>query len=327
VAQLDRASVFGTEGYRFESCRAYHSREAQSAERPCHLSKKYMKPFLIGLGGDSGSGKNTLGKLLKSFIGEENLLTISMDAYHKWDRENFKKQALTHLNPEANNLDIAYEQLHDLSKGKDIDLIVYDHSTGKFTEAKKTSPQKFVLITGLHPYHLKEMRDLFDFKLFAAPDEDIRKKWKIHRDVKKRGYEKEEVLDFLAKRKADSVGYIKAQEQYADLVINYFEISDAEEVHDMELGVSLIFRHDPKSDLKLLSKSLTEKNLSATLKGKALTLTGNIKNNDISNLANTFFDNNQIFTKTPEWESNMKGVFQLLSALEINRRYNSSVLS
>ncbi len=280
-----------------------------------------MRPFLIGLGGDSGSGKNTLSKMIASVVGEKNLLTISMDGYHKWDREEMKKQTLTHLNPEANNLILALEQTKKLKKNKIVHRVIYDHSTGKFTKPQETAPKKFILIMGLHPYHLKEMRNLFDLKLFAAPDEDIRKKWKVHRDMKKRGYKKEHVLDILAQRKADSVAYIRAQEQYADLVINYFEIGDAQNIHKMELGLSLIFKNNPSLDLKNFKEQLDKTKLSATVEGKTLTLTGKIKGSQIKNIAEKSLLDADIVSKSIKWEDGMKGIFQYICAHEINSKY------
>lgn len=282
-----------------------------------------IKPFMIGLGGDSGSGKRTIGRYLEMLIGKERLFTIGMDGYHRWDREGMKKQTLTHLNPEANKLDLACEHAWALKKGETIKRVIYDHSTGKFTEPQEFVPKEFVMIRGLHPLHLSRMREVFDFSIFVAPDGDILKKWKIHRDTAKRGYSKEEVLDILTRRKADSVGYIRAQEQYADLVINYFELGDEPEVHKMDLGVSFIFKN-PKIDLKLMSKWLNEvEGLQATLEGTSLTVIGEISAEKVEELADRFFEKSPVFGEQPEWLANSGGLIQLIMALEVDRRWGN----
>ena len=279
---------------------------------------------MIGIGGDSGSGKRTVGQYLEKIIGEDRLFTIGMDGYHRWNREEMKTQTVTHLNPEANKLDLATEHAWSLKKGRKIKRVIYDHSTGKFTEPREFEPKEFVLVRGLHPFHLRPMREAFDFKIFVAPDGDILKKWKLYRDTEKRGYSKDEVLKVLTLRKPDSVGYIRAQEQYADLVVNYFEMGDEADVHKMVLGVSFIF-HKPKMDLKLMGKWLNEiEGLSATLEGSALTIIGEISAKRVAELADRFFEDDcPVFGPHPEWLANAAGLIQLFSALEIDRRWGN----
>ena len=38
------------------------------------------------------------------------------------------------------------------------------------------------------------MRDCYDVKIYLDPEEELRVKWKMHRDTTKRGYTREEVL-------------------------------------------------------------------------------------------------------------------------------------
>jgi uridine kinase len=281
-----------------------------------------IRPFLIGMGGDSGCGKKTMSDNLASLVGEENLLVISMDAYHKWDREEMKSQTITHLNPECNHLDLALDHVKQFKAGKTVWKVIYDHATGKFTEPQKTEPRKFVLIMGLHPFHLKEQRELFDFTIFLSPDEDIRKRWKIYRDVKKRGYTPDEVVKILAQRKPDSVGYIKAQEQYADLVINYFALKDLKDkVEDKHMGVSFIYHEDPKADLKLIRKLFEDRDCYAALQGSTLTLTGGNTKKDVQEMADVLFDDHScILRKDVKWKPGVSGICQLLLALELDRR-------
>ena len=280
-------------------------------------------PFIIGMGGDSGSGKKTMVENIASLVGKENLLWISMDGYHKWDREEMKTQIITHLNPQCNHLQLAVEHAKQFRAGKTVWKVIYDHATGKFTEPEKTEPRKFVLITGLHPYHLREMRDVFHFKIFLSPDEDIRKEWKIYRDTKKRGYSRDEVIKILAQRKPDSVAYVKAQEQYADLVINYFALGDIKgKALDGDLGVSFIYHTYPKADLKLMGKLFRDHKMYAALEGAALTVTGGNTAKAVEAMAKVLFDKKEtILQKNVKWKSGVAGICQLLLALEIDRRY------
>ena len=283
------------------------------------MAETLIRPFLIGLGGDSGSGKKTVSEALASVVGEENLLVISMDGYH----EEMKLKTITHLNPEANHLHLASEHAKQLKAGKTIWRVIYDHATGQFTEPLETIPRKFILIMGLHPYHLPEMRDLFDLKLFVSPDEDIRKEWKIYRDTNKRGYTRDQVIKILAQRKPDSVGYIRAQEQYADLVVNYFALGDIHgKALDGQLGASFIYHGYPKADLRLMQKLFHECQMYAALEGNAFTVTGENSEQDVKNMAHILFDfSRSILQKNVIWKKGVPGICQLLFALEIDRRY------
>ena len=59
------------------------------------------KPFVIGVGGDSGVGKSTLTELLTRLFGQNNVTIIRGDDMHKWERGHDKWNELTHLSPKA----------------------------------------------------------------------------------------------------------------------------------------------------------------------------------------------------------------------------------
>ena len=96
---------------------------------------------LIGLCGNSGSGKSMLSNLLTLFINED-LLNHKCDRYHKWDRYSDKWSVdITHLNPESNNLDLLKTDVLDLKDNKSILRHDYDHNTGLFTENEIIEPR------------------------------------------------------------------------------------------------------------------------------------------------------------------------------------------
>jgi phosphoribulokinase len=45
-----------------------------------------MKPVLVGIAGDSGSGKSTFVKTLANLLGEKEVREICFDDYHSLDR-------------------------------------------------------------------------------------------------------------------------------------------------------------------------------------------------------------------------------------------------
>ncbi len=89
-------------------------------------------PYIIGIAGESGVGKSTISSIISLFYGAENTTKLSTDDLHKWERINPIWNTITHLNPNANNLDLGDRQLKEISEGKDIYRSVYDHKTGSF---------------------------------------------------------------------------------------------------------------------------------------------------------------------------------------------------
>lgn len=177
------------------------------------------RPFLIGIAGDSASGKTTFAKSIVSLFGRDNVLSISLDDYHLYDRDERKEREITPLNPKANDLKLIYKQVKALKEGKKIHKPVYDHSSGKFAKPVWVEPKEIVIIEGLHTLYRKKTRELFDITIYMDPDYEIRKDWKMDRDVKKRGHKEEDVIEQMNSRLPDYRKYIGPQRNLADMLI------------------------------------------------------------------------------------------------------------
>ncbi|MEA2150489.1 MAG: phosphoribulokinase, partial [Solirubrobacteraceae bacterium] len=75
------------------------------------------RPILLGIVGDSASGKTTLSRGLVGVLGEEAVTHICTDDYHKYDRRQRAERAITPLNPDCNYLDIMAQHLQCLRLG------------------------------------------------------------------------------------------------------------------------------------------------------------------------------------------------------------------
>lgn len=190
----------------------------QGIESNTRLKMSYQ-PYFIGVAGDSGSGKTVLTTLLRDVFGEKNALTIAGDDMHKWERGDVHWALFTHLNPQANKLhDDVRDALH-LKVGRDVARQLYDHETGTFTLPERLTAKRVVLFQGLHALYLDRMRKLLDVKIFLQPHEDMRRHWKIRRDMRERGHELERIMAQLDARAEDAVKYIQAQAKHADVVV------------------------------------------------------------------------------------------------------------
>lgn len=171
---------------------------------------------IFAICGDSGAGKSTFCTVLKNAFKESYILEC--DRYHKWERgdENWKR--FTHLNPEANNLDKLKKDILDLKSGININQVDYCHTSGKFTKQEVIKPSKNLLVCGLHSLYIDVD---YTVKIYIDTDPELKKKWKVNRDVKNRGYSVTQVLEGIKKREADYIKYLLPQREKADLIISF----------------------------------------------------------------------------------------------------------
>jgi len=179
--------------------------------------------IVITISGDSGSGKSTLASKFKEYLESKNkkVLLYECDRYHKWQRgdENWKK--ITHLNPDANNIENMKNDIIQLKSNISINQVEYDHHTGKFTYPQYIEPLPVVIVLGLHTLLDNTLNKISDCKIYIEPEDEIKKRWKIERDVKERGYTEEQILKNMNDRLEDYEAYIKPQKENADIIINY----------------------------------------------------------------------------------------------------------
>lgn len=190
--------------------------------------KLISHPFLLGIGGNSGVGKTTISESLTQVFQPQNVTQVKGDDMHKWQRGHENWEKLTHLNPKANNLHKESDFLKRLKSGRRILRRKYDHNSGKFTEEVSIIPNNLIIFEGLHPFYIQNQREVYDLKIFIYPEEELATKWKLERDQKKRGYQKEKTLEQIKLRKKDVESYIQHQRQYCDIIISpYKEISSS----------------------------------------------------------------------------------------------------
>lgn len=200
------------------------------------------RPIILGIVGDSAAGKTTLTRGIAQVLGEENVTVICTDDYHKYDRIQRAELGITALHPDCNYLDIMQQHLSLLRTGQPILKPIYSHKTGTFEPPKYIKPNKFVIVEGLLGYSTRACRDCFDVKVYLAPPESLRAKWKIKRDTMKRGYSPEQVLAELEKREPDSEKFIRPQRKSADVVVTFYPPKEDIEDDNSHLNVRLVLR-------------------------------------------------------------------------------------
>ena len=274
-------------------------------------------PMLLGIAGDSASGKDVLSELLGSLLGRERVIHVSGDDYHRWPRGHEQWQIFTHLNVESNEL---HEQLSNaiaLCHGRPIQKVQYDHTRGEFTSPVPIEPNEYVIFAGLHTLYLEGMRSLFDLKIFLDPDEALRTTWKIHRDRTERGHSETHVRQQLESRQQDASTYVQPQQEFADVIVRL----SAEADHESAGRASLLrthFRIRNSVDLRALLGGLravgtldVDFDYSDDLRYQRLTVAGTVTAGAIQAIAADGIPNiEELVGGQPRWFDNHNGVIQ-----------------
>lgn len=179
--------------------------------------KLSRRPLAIGIAGDSGTGKDTLSAALAELFGETATVSISGDDYHLFERRGAMWQTMTHLDIRANDLRGFTRDMLALRAGRSILARQYDHSTGLFTRRLRRGTNEVVLVSGLHALYPLALREALDVSVFLDMDEELRRHFKLRRDVGERGHQAGRVLAEIERREADFLRYVGPQAEMADL--------------------------------------------------------------------------------------------------------------
>ncbi len=177
-------------------------------------------PFLIGIAGDSGSGKDTYADSIVDLFGTHSAGCVHGDDYHLWDRGRPVWQAITHLNPMANDIDRLAQDVLTLKRGLAIRSRHYNHTTGMISKPRTVKSNDLIIVSGLHSLNSSLLRESFNLSVYLDMDEQLRKHLKIKRDMHQRGYSHDQVVKAINRRQADAKKFIKPQKQHADLILS-----------------------------------------------------------------------------------------------------------
>ncbi|MDP3314431.1 uridine kinase [Lutibacter sp.] len=179
--------------------------------------------LIIGIAGGTGSGKTTVVNQILNQLPADEVCVISQDSYYN-QTTNLSYDERIKINfdhPKAIDFDLLILHLNQLKNGEVIEQPVYSFVTHNRTiDTHKTHPRKVIIVEGILIFNNKELRDLFDIKIFVHADADERLIRRVKRDLEERGRDITEVLSrYQNTLKPMHQQFIEPTKSYADIII------------------------------------------------------------------------------------------------------------
>ena len=167
-------------------------------------------------------------------------------------------------------------------------------------------------------------------------DEDLRRAWKIHRDVGERGHPLETVLKSMERRSADAQRYIHPQRPKADLVlklrpVNMRQMDNVASPKELTLKLTALIRSGTYHErLARMLIGICGLHLDIELAEDSdeveMTIEGEVSAEDIALAAGTLAPNLQeMLDIRPQWEDGMTGIMQLMVLLQIEESLKNRI--
>lgn len=280
------------------------------------------RPLVLGIAGDSGSGKDTLALAVAGLFGGESVTHVCGDDYHKWDRHAPMWQALTHLDPRANNLHQFASDVTALLDGKAITCRRYDHEHGVFSRGVRMKRNDCIIVSGLHVLYVPEVRRQLDLSIFLAMDDGLRQQLKVNRDVHERQRDEGAVRASIERRRPDAEQFIQPQSEQADLVFSLQPaegVSDAESIAQSRYRLHVHLRQGLHyEDLVRSLIALCGLQVDYAIDGRSgsaeMTIQGDVAAGDIALAAqDTMTKMEELVSESPRWMDGMLGIMQLVT--------------
>ncbi len=190
------------------------------------------KRLLVGITGESASGKSTICSEIKRVIEELSMpvSVLSTDNYfndisaliNKYGSfDNLRDNGYDVDAPTSFQLDVLKEDLIDLSDGLNIKAPMYlPNGTGvSMPHAKEVDSQKIIVVEGIATMY-ESVKDIFDIKIYVETENEIRKKRFMERACDERNQDPENARKHWEYVASAGEKYVKPFRGEADLVLN-----------------------------------------------------------------------------------------------------------
>ena len=181
------------------------------------------KPVFIGIAGGSGSGKSTFADLVRANLHDADLAVIRHDSFYRplihMSLEERKQVNFDH--PASLDTPLLIQALKTLHENRPVQIPEYDFNlhTRKPT-SQLIQPPAVVIVEGILIFSDRELRALFDMKIFIDTDDDDRLIRRIRRDIEERGRSLNGVLaQYQRTVKPMHLEFVEPSKRWADIII------------------------------------------------------------------------------------------------------------
>ena len=190
------------------------------------------KRMLIGVTGESASGKSTICLEIKNVIEQLSMpvtvlstdnyfndISALIDKYGSFDA--VRDSGYDVDAPTSFQLDILRRDLVDLSDGIDVKAPMYlPNGTGvSVPKAIDVPSQKIIVVEGIATMYEK-VKDVFDIKIYVETDNELRRSRFVSRAVEERNQDVENAMKHWNYISKAGEKYVKPFRKEADLVLN-----------------------------------------------------------------------------------------------------------
>eukprot|EP00090_Calanus_glacialis_P000985 TRINITY_DN10717_c0_g1_i7.p1 TRINITY_DN10717_c0_g1~~TRINITY_DN10717_c0_g1_i7.p1 ORF type:complete len:567 (-),score=157.72 TRINITY_DN10717_c0_g1_i7:214-1914(-) len=184
-----------------------------------------VEPFVIGVCGGSASGKTTVANKIISELGVPWVTLLSMDSFYKVLNENQHQQAALNEynfdNPDAFDFELLFTTLQRLKEMKKVEVPIYNFMTHR-RETKTVSMYgaNVIIFEGILAFHMENIRNILDMKVFVETDSDVRLARRLKRDISNRGRDIHGVMQQYENHVKPAYDrYIAPTMTYADIIV------------------------------------------------------------------------------------------------------------
>ncbi len=190
------------------------------------------KRLLIGVTGESASGKSTICHEIKNVIEQLSMpvTVLSTDNYfndistliNKYGTfDNLRDNGYDVDAPTSFQLDILHSDLEDLSDGLDIKAPMYlPNGTGISMPKAIDVPSQKIIVVEVIATMYEGVKDVFDIKIYVETENELRKSRFMNRAVEERNQSEENAEKHWHYIAEAGEKYVKPFRKEADLVIN-----------------------------------------------------------------------------------------------------------